>query len=319
MSKTQTGPGETVEWFTPAYILNAAIAVLGAIDCDPASPPPPYPVPATTHYTRAENGLLLPWDVPEYLKPARDCSIMEPCHCPCHTQAVQDAAVRNRRINSSPGPNGHADLVPGAESAIAPTPNSGDKSARPNRRPSSTSSPPDALIAGGLNPQLSNTLHPGPLNLMGLPPGAESANVQRNGIGQENRDANAHLALNPNQPTILLSSVAPDATPHTRPLWNTSDPSHASGTDLLHGAVSVSEKSPKHGKPSGEPILPNAPDCSLRSNDTINPTEDTLRSERHPSPITTGANHGSNLCPGNGPLPTGNGVKPHGAIGAPIV
>lgn len=69
MSKSQLGPGETVEWFTPAYILDAAQAVLGPFDCDPASPPPPYPVPARVHYTKAENGLLLPWAGTVWLNP----------------------------------------------------------------------------------------------------------------------------------------------------------------------------------------------------------------------------------------------------------
>src|SRR4051812_39669667 len=49
------------EWYTPPYIWQGVIRALGAIDCDPCSNPPPYNVPATVHYTQADDGLLQPW------------------------------------------------------------------------------------------------------------------------------------------------------------------------------------------------------------------------------------------------------------------
>lgn len=51
----------SVEWYTPAPIVAAVVAALGAVDCDPCSNAPPYNVPATEHYTAVENGLLQPW------------------------------------------------------------------------------------------------------------------------------------------------------------------------------------------------------------------------------------------------------------------
>jgi hypothetical protein len=52
---TQKG---TDVWLTPPHILEA----IGHIDLDPcASDPRPWPV-ADRHYTKADNGLLLPWE-----------------------------------------------------------------------------------------------------------------------------------------------------------------------------------------------------------------------------------------------------------------
>lgn len=60
---------QSTEWYTPRAVLDAVIAVLGAIDCDPASNPPPYNVPAAVHYTAAENGLAQPWPGRVFLNP----------------------------------------------------------------------------------------------------------------------------------------------------------------------------------------------------------------------------------------------------------
>lgn len=60
---------ETCEWYTPKYILDAVIAVLGAIDVDPCSNPPPYNVPARVHYTQADDGLLQSWPGRAFMNP----------------------------------------------------------------------------------------------------------------------------------------------------------------------------------------------------------------------------------------------------------
>lgn len=59
----------SVEWYTPAYLVEGAIAVMGAIDCDPCSNPPPYNVPATVHYTRDDDGLIQPWAGRVFMNP----------------------------------------------------------------------------------------------------------------------------------------------------------------------------------------------------------------------------------------------------------
>jgi hypothetical protein len=49
---------ETEVWLTPPHIINA----LGSFDLDPCACMEPRPWPtAASHYTKAENGLLLPW------------------------------------------------------------------------------------------------------------------------------------------------------------------------------------------------------------------------------------------------------------------
>jgi hypothetical protein len=42
-------------------MVDRVISVLGVIDLDPCSSPPPYTVPATLHISRAENGLTQRW------------------------------------------------------------------------------------------------------------------------------------------------------------------------------------------------------------------------------------------------------------------
>jgi DNA N-6-adenine-methyltransferase (Dam) len=49
------------EWYTNREMVDRVISVLGVIDLDPCSNPPPYNVPATLHYTSRENGLTQPW------------------------------------------------------------------------------------------------------------------------------------------------------------------------------------------------------------------------------------------------------------------
>jgi hypothetical protein len=52
----------TVEWFTPAHIVERALALLGSLDLDPCSNGGPEPnLPARAHYTAEDDGLGLPW------------------------------------------------------------------------------------------------------------------------------------------------------------------------------------------------------------------------------------------------------------------
>lgn len=61
---------ETPEHYTPKEIIEAAIAVLGAIDLDPCSNSKDKPnVPALEHFTIADDGLSLPWFGRVYMNP----------------------------------------------------------------------------------------------------------------------------------------------------------------------------------------------------------------------------------------------------------
>ena len=58
------------EWYTPAYIAEAARRVLGTIDLDPASSEAANKtIQATRYFTRADDGLLLPWHGNVWLNP----------------------------------------------------------------------------------------------------------------------------------------------------------------------------------------------------------------------------------------------------------
>jgi hypothetical protein len=61
---------ETPEHYTPKEIIEAAIAVLGAIDLDPCSNSKDKPnVPALENFTIADDGLSLPWFGRVYMNP----------------------------------------------------------------------------------------------------------------------------------------------------------------------------------------------------------------------------------------------------------
>jgi phage N-6-adenine-methyltransferase len=59
---------DSVEWYTPAPILGAVLATLGAIDLDPCADPEKT-VPATRHYTEDDNGLGHTWEGRVYMNP----------------------------------------------------------------------------------------------------------------------------------------------------------------------------------------------------------------------------------------------------------
>lgn len=61
----------SVEHYTPAHIVDLAIACLGAIDLDPCSNAhgDAANVPAQTHFTREDDGLARPWHGRVFLNP----------------------------------------------------------------------------------------------------------------------------------------------------------------------------------------------------------------------------------------------------------
>jgi hypothetical protein len=66
----------TVEHYTPRYIWERAIRTMGSIDVDPASDPG-YNIPASTHYTKEDNGLIQPWIGNIWLNPPYGPTVWE--------------------------------------------------------------------------------------------------------------------------------------------------------------------------------------------------------------------------------------------------
>lgn len=61
---------ESPEWYTPVAILDRVVDVMGTIDLDPSSNSHAEPaVPATTHYTKDDDGLGKSWSGRVYLNP----------------------------------------------------------------------------------------------------------------------------------------------------------------------------------------------------------------------------------------------------------
>lgn len=60
---------DTPEWYTPQHIVEAVIAALGAIDLDPCSNPGAPNIPASQHFTYADDGLVKYWDGRVYMNP----------------------------------------------------------------------------------------------------------------------------------------------------------------------------------------------------------------------------------------------------------
>jgi ParB family chromosome partitioning protein len=70
-TRARTWTGET-EWYTPSWLLDAAVAVMGGIDLDPASSDAQQaasPVKATRYFTIADNGLTQSWHGRVFLNP----------------------------------------------------------------------------------------------------------------------------------------------------------------------------------------------------------------------------------------------------------
>jgi hypothetical protein len=63
------GSSATPEWYTEAHVIERVVRVLGVIDLDPCSNPPPYNVPATLHMSRADGGLNQRWHGRVYMNP----------------------------------------------------------------------------------------------------------------------------------------------------------------------------------------------------------------------------------------------------------
>lgn len=71
-------PEDNSEWYTPKEIIEAAREALGVIDLDPAScAMAQRVVRAKTFYTRADNGLSLPWHGCVWLNPPYGRGVIE--------------------------------------------------------------------------------------------------------------------------------------------------------------------------------------------------------------------------------------------------
>lgn len=56
------------EWYTPRHVVDAVVQTLGAIDLDPCSDPGKS-IPATSHFTEADDGLSRTWKGRVYMNP----------------------------------------------------------------------------------------------------------------------------------------------------------------------------------------------------------------------------------------------------------
>jgi phage N-6-adenine-methyltransferase len=59
---------DTGEWYTPREVIDAVVAAMGAIDLDPCAEPAKA-VPASRHFTAADDGLSQPWRGRVYMNP----------------------------------------------------------------------------------------------------------------------------------------------------------------------------------------------------------------------------------------------------------
>jgi len=57
------------DWSSPAWVVQAAEKMMGAIDLDPASPTIDGPIPASLRYTKETNGLIQDWNGRVFLNP----------------------------------------------------------------------------------------------------------------------------------------------------------------------------------------------------------------------------------------------------------
>ncbi len=68
---------ETPEWYTPADLLDLVVQAFGVIDLDPCSNSGEPNVPATMHYTVADNGLAQAWHGRVFMNPPYGREIVE--------------------------------------------------------------------------------------------------------------------------------------------------------------------------------------------------------------------------------------------------
>ncbi len=69
-SKTSEKPSDN--WYTPQHIIDLVIQVLNQIDLDPCAETGKN-IPASTHYTHTDNGLIQPWHGRIFLNPPYSC------------------------------------------------------------------------------------------------------------------------------------------------------------------------------------------------------------------------------------------------------
>jgi phage N-6-adenine-methyltransferase len=59
---------QTVEWYTPETVIKRVLKVFGKIDLDPCADPSHH-IPATIHYTEADDGLTKNWKGRVFVNP----------------------------------------------------------------------------------------------------------------------------------------------------------------------------------------------------------------------------------------------------------
>lgn len=59
---------DSTEHYTPMWLLNLVVQVMAGIDLDPCADPKRR-VPARKHYTKGDNGLILPWQGKVFMNP----------------------------------------------------------------------------------------------------------------------------------------------------------------------------------------------------------------------------------------------------------
>ena len=84
----------TDERYTPEWVLDLVVKTMHGIDLDPCADPGKR-VPASRHYTKADDGLQLPWSGRVFLNPpfSQTAAWIQHLTLYLHTEAVQEAMV----------------------------------------------------------------------------------------------------------------------------------------------------------------------------------------------------------------------------------